>query len=84
MQNRAERGVGWGDAARLLWPHSLAGLAVFGALLAWAPGALPWTLPFAGGLLLAIPFCVVTAAPGFSGLLRRRGVAATPEELAAA
>ena len=83
-QNRAERGVAWADAARLLWPHTLVGLVVFVPLLAWAPGAAVWALPFAGGLLLAIPFCVVTAAPRFSGLLRRRGVAATPEELAAA
>ena len=32
-QNRAERGVGWGEAARLFWPHTLFGVAVF-ALLA--------------------------------------------------
>lgn len=81
-QNRADRGVGWGDAARLLWPHTLCGLAVFGLLLAVAPGAAAWALPWAGGLLLAIPLCVVTAAPWLSALLRCRGLAATPEELA--
>jgi membrane glycosyltransferase len=81
-QNRADRGVGWGDAARLLWPHTLFGAAVFGLLLATAPGAALWALPVAGGLPLAIPFCVLTASPRVSALLRRRGVAATPEEIA--
>jgi membrane glycosyltransferase len=81
-QNRADRGVGWGDAARLLWPHTLFGAAVFGLLLAAAPGAALWAAPVAGGLLVAIPFCVLTASPRVSAWLRARGVAATPEELA--
>ncbi|MBD0273336.1 MAG: glucans biosynthesis glucosyltransferase MdoH, partial [Acetobacteraceae bacterium] len=80
-QNRADRGVAWGDAARLLWPHTLFGASVFGVLLATAPGAALWALPAAGGLLVAIPFCVLTASPGVSALLRARGLAATPEEL---
>ncbi|WP_243634488.1 glucans biosynthesis glucosyltransferase MdoH [Roseicella frigidaeris] len=79
-QNRADHGVAWADAARLLWPHTGFGLAVFGLLAGVAPAALPWVLPFAGGLLLAIPFCVLTASPGLSRWLRERGVAATPEE----
>ncbi|MFC7475637.1 glucans biosynthesis glucosyltransferase MdoH [Dankookia sp. GCM10030260] len=81
-QNRADRGVGWGDAARLLWPHTLFGLAVFGLLA--AAGAAAWALPWAGGLLLAIPFCVLTSAPAVSAVLRDRRLAATPEELAPA
>ena len=81
-QNRADRGIGWGDAARLLWPHTLFGAAVFGLLLATAPGAALWALPVAGGLLGAIPFCVLSASPRVSALLRRWAVAATPEELA--
>ena len=79
-QNRAERGVGWGDALRLLWPHTLFGLALCGVLAAVAWPALAWALPFSAGLVLAVPFCVLTAAPGVSGWLQRRGVAATPEE----
>jgi membrane glycosyltransferase len=82
-QNRADRGVAWADAARLLWPHTLFGLAVFGLLAATAPGAALWALPWAGGLLVAIPFCVATASPALSAALRRAQVAATPEELAA-
>jgi membrane glycosyltransferase len=80
-QNRADRGVRWGDAARLLWPHTLFGAAAFGSLLATAPGAALWAAVPAGGLLLAIPFCVLSASPRVSAVLRARGVAATPEEL---
>lgn len=80
-QNRVDRGVGWGDAARLLWPHTLFGAAVLGLLLAAAPSAALWALPAVGGLLAAIPLCVLTASPRLSAWLRDRGVAATPEEL---
>jgi membrane glycosyltransferase len=82
-QNRADRGVSWADAARLLWPHTGFGILVFGALALAAPAALAWALPLAGGLLLAIPFCVVTASPAVSAWLRATRLAATPEELAA-
>jgi membrane glycosyltransferase len=82
-QNRSDRGVGWGEAARMFWPHTLAGVAAFAgfALGGWA--AVLWALPFAGGLLLAVPFCVLTADPAVSAWLRRHGIAAVPEELAA-
>lgn len=80
-QNRADRGVSWGDATRLLWPHTLAGLASFGLLAATAPWAIGFALPWAGGLLVAIPFCVWTSSPRLARWLVARGVAATPEEL---
>lgn len=80
-QNRADRGVSWGDAARLLWPHTLAGVLAFGVLAAWAPWAIGFALPWAGGLVLAIPFCVWTSSPWFARWLVSRGVAATPEEV---
>ncbi|MBC7431757.1 MAG: hypothetical protein H7345_06775 [Rubritepida sp.] len=78
VQNRADRGVGWGDAARLLWPHTLFGALVFAVLplSAWV-----WAAPWAAGLVLAVPFCVVTSAPVVSAWLRARRVAATPEEI---
>jgi membrane glycosyltransferase len=82
-QNRADRGVALADAVRLLWPHTLFGMAVVGVLLATAPGAVLWALPWVAGLLLAIPLCVLTAAPSFSAMLRLARVAATPEELLA-
>ncbi|MCK8783331.1 glucans biosynthesis glucosyltransferase MdoH [Roseomonas sp. NAR14] len=83
-QNRADRGVAWADAARLLWPQTAFGVASLGLLLAHSPAAALWSLPFTAGLALAIPLCVLTAHPGFSAWLRRHRIAATPEELAAA
>jgi membrane glycosyltransferase len=82
-QNRAARGVAWADAARLLWWHTALGVLAFGGLAATAPWAIPFALPWAGGLLLAIPFCVLTASPGAARRLVAHRLAATPEELAA-
>jgi membrane glycosyltransferase len=81
-QNRTERGVTWSEAWRQFWPHTLFGVAVFALLLRSSVWAALLALPFAGGLLVAVPFCVATASPGVSAWLKRRRVAATPEELA--
>lgn len=81
-QNRSDRGVGWREATRMFWPHTLVGVAVFAAFASAGWAAVAWALPFAGGLLGAIPFCVLTADPRFSAWLRRHGIAATPEEVA--
>jgi membrane glycosyltransferase len=81
-QNRSDRGVGWGEAARLFWPHTLFGIFVFALLASSSWLAALWALPFAGGLLVAIPFCVLTSEPGLSAWLRQRRVAAIPEEIA--
>jgi len=79
-QAREERGVAWGEAARGLWWHSLAGVAGLAGFA--AAGLVPflWALPFLGGLALAVPFCVVTSAPGLGRRLVRSGIAAIPEE----
>jgi membrane glycosyltransferase len=83
-QNRADRGVAWSDGARLLWPHTLLGLAITAAFATASPTALALALPFTLGMVLAIPLCVLSADPRFSAWLRRRRIAATPEELAGA
>ncbi len=80
-QNRAARGVSWREAAAMFWPHTLFGLLVFLGLAAGSWGAFAWALPFAGGLLAAIPFCVLTADPRLGDLLRRYDIAAIPEEI---
>ena len=80
-QNRTARGVAWREAARLYWPHTAFGIAIFAGLAAGSWAAVLWALPFAGGLLVAIPFCVATAEPRFGRWLRRRGIAAVPEEV---
>ena len=81
---RADRGIAWTDAARLLWRHTLVGvvLTLVFAGVSWC--ALLLALPFTLGMMLAIPLCVVSADPRFSACLRERGIAATPEELTAA
>ncbi len=83
-QNRADRGVAWADAARLLWPETLLGVVLLAALAATSGSALLFGLPFLAGLVLAVPFCVLTADPAVSARLRRWRLAATPEELAMA
>jgi membrane glycosyltransferase len=80
-QDRAARGVPWRVAARAFWPHTLIGAAALLCFAQAGPLALLWSLPFVGGLLVAIPFCVATADPRLGDWLRRHGVAAMPEEV---
>ncbi len=80
-QNRADRGVAWSEAARLFWPQTVLGLGVFAAFASAGPVAVLIALPLAGGLLVAIPFCVLTADPRLGAWLQRRGIAAVPEEV---
>jgi membrane glycosyltransferase len=80
-QNRADRGVSWVEAARLLWPQTLLGLLVFAGFSRAGWTASAWAAVFAGGLVVAIPFCVITADPRFGARLRAMRVAAVPEEL---
>jgi membrane glycosyltransferase len=82
-QNRADRGVGWIEAARLLWPQTLLGLAVFACFASAGWGTVLWALPLAGGLLVSVPLCVLTADPRLGRWLRRRQIAAIPEEIGA-
>ena len=80
-QNRTDRGVSWTEATRMFWPHTLIGLITFTAFAQAGAPAILWATPFAAGLPLAIPFCVLTASPGFSAWIRRHQIAAVPEEL---
>jgi membrane glycosyltransferase len=82
-QNRADRGIAWRDAARLLWPHSTIGVVLTLAFALVSLPALLLALPFTAGMVLAIPLCVWSADPRLSAWLRRHRIAATPEELAA-
>jgi membrane glycosyltransferase len=81
-QDRDGRGITWGQAARALWPQTLFGLAVPGALSIISLPTLIWSLPLTAGYLLAIPFAVVTASPWLGRVMQRFGVAAIPEDLA--
>ena len=83
-QNRADRGVGWGEAIRLLWPQTVVGIMAFGAFAVAGWTATLWAFPLAGGLLVSIPLCVLTADPRIGRWLRERQFAAVPEEFSTA
>jgi membrane glycosyltransferase len=79
-QNRTDRGVSWSEASHLLWAQSVLGVVVFACFAHAGWAAVAWAVPFAGGLVVAIPFCVITANPGVGTRLRQWKVAAIPEE----
>jgi membrane glycosyltransferase len=81
-QSRDAQGLSWADAARNLWPQTLFGVLVCGALFLIAPAVLWWSLPLTAGYLLAIPFAVVTADPGVGRALQRLGLCGIPEDFA--
>lgn len=80
-QNRTDRGVSWPEAVRLLWPQTVLGLVVFAGFARAGWTSVLWAAPFAIGLILAIPFCVITAEPAVGAWLREKRLAAIPEEL---
>jgi membrane glycosyltransferase len=64
-QQRAECRLGWAEAARFLWPHTAIGFAILALLLASQSGfTILVGLLAVAGLVLAIPFCVLTSDPG--------------------
>ncbi|HJZ31483.1 MAG TPA: glucans biosynthesis glucosyltransferase MdoH [Hyphomicrobiaceae bacterium] len=79
-QLRDAQRLSWGEALNQLWPQTLFGLIVCGALLLIAPTVLWWSLPLTAGYLLAIPFAVVTADPAVGRALSRLGLCGIPED----
>jgi len=65
-----------------LWPQTLFGVLVCGALFLIAPAVLWWSLPLTAGYLLAVPFAVLTADPGVGRALQRLGLCGIPEDFA--
>ena len=80
-QARDAHGLSWSDAALGLWPASLFGALVCGALAALSPATLAWSLPLTFGYLVAIPFAVLTASEDVAELLKRHALCGIPEEL---
>lgn len=80
-QKREGYRLAWSAAARQLWSHTAAGLALLGTLAFAAPAAVLWFLPFGGGLVLAIPLAVFTASAEVNGLATRWKLCALPEEV---
>jgi membrane glycosyltransferase len=69
-------------AARQLWPQTLLGVGTMTVLGLTVPAAIPYALFIAGGLVLSIPFAVLTAAPRLGRALVRVGFCRLPEETA--
>jgi membrane glycosyltransferase len=79
-QRRDAQHVTLADAARKLWPQTLAGTT----LVAWfwhaAPGLIWYWLPILAGLVGSVPFAVVTAHPAIGRALAACGICRIPEE----
>ena len=73
--------VSWRQAVRGLWLHTLVGAGTLALFWFELPGLIYWALPVFGTLLLAIPFCVLTAKAGVSKRAVMSRLCATPEEL---
>jgi membrane glycosyltransferase len=84
--------VGWGAQARdehsvplaravlRFWPQTLVGVTSIAVLAVKAPAAIPVALFIAGGLALAVPLAVVSAAPLVGRLMLELGLGRLPEE----
>ncbi len=79
-QSRDAQRLSWEDAARNLWPQTLFGVLVCGALLLIEPAVFWWSLPLTAGYLLAVPFAVLTADPRFGRFLQWLGICGIPED----
>jgi membrane glycosyltransferase len=79
-QVRDDHSVPFALALRNLWPHTLLGCAALGALAMTQPAAIPYMLFLAGGLVLAIPFAMITAGPLLGSVAARIGIGRLPEE----
>jgi membrane glycosyltransferase len=82
-QARDAQRLSWKAAALALWPQTLFGALVCGALLLIEPAVFWWSLPLTAGYLLAVPFAVLTAHPAFGKWLQRLGLCGIPEDFAA-
>ncbi len=67
-------------AIHTLWPQTLLGCAVIGALTATHAGAVPGALLLTAGPALSIPMAILTASPAFGRMLARAGLCRLPEE----
>ena len=82
-QSRSDRGVTWGEALQRHAWHIGLGLIWGTAILALAPAFIWWMMPVIVGMLLPVPFTVLTSRADIGRGLRRHGLLLTPEETAA-
>jgi membrane glycosyltransferase len=79
-QMRQSHAVPWRLALKRLWPQTIAGLVILGVVTLKAPNDIGFALLGTTGLILAIPFAVVTASPLIGDLFARIGIGRIPEE----
>lgn len=79
-QQRTRARLYWGEAARTLWPQTLAGLALAAWLGLLAPWALWFAAPFLAALIGAIPLAVLSTLPALGAWSRRTGLFDIPED----
>jgi membrane glycosyltransferase len=81
-QNRDAYRLTWADAARGLWPQTLFGTGLLVSIsLIKGLDTVVWAAPMIAGLMLAIPFAVLTADPRFGRWAERLGLCAVPDEI---
>ncbi|MGZ2255910.1 glucans biosynthesis glucosyltransferase MdoH [Roseobacter sp. A03A-229] len=79
-QQRSRERLHWGEAARVLWPQTVAGVV----LTIWLASVAPWALAFGAPVLLAmslaIPIAVVSTGPALSRWSMSQGLFDIPED----
>jgi membrane glycosyltransferase len=79
-QTRGDRGVSWLEALRRHGWHVGLGLVWGATIFELAPAFIWWMLPVIAGLLIAVPFTVLTSRSSLGRRLRAHGLLLTPEE----
>jgi membrane glycosyltransferase len=79
-QRRDGYRLSWSEAVRCFWPPTLFGALLLALLAITAPGAIPWFMPFLAGLLLAVPFGVLTSSRPLGDWAVRCKLCGIPEE----
>ena len=80
-QARDDHTIPLSVAIKQFWPHTLLGLILSGLLLVTHPAVLPFALIFFSGLLLAIPFAVITSQPWLGRWMISHRLLSLPEEI---
>ena len=80
-QARDDHTIPLSVAIKQFWPHTLLGLILSGLLLVTHPAVLPFALIFFSGLLLAIPFAVLTSQPWLGRWMISHRLLSLPEEI---
>jgi membrane glycosyltransferase len=81
-QARGDRGITWREALRRHVWHLCLGLTWSTAILVIAPPFIWWMTPVFAGMLLSVPFTVLTSRASVGRRLRSTGLLLTPEETA--